>query len=149
MVKVVIKRRVKRTKPIRIHSNKEFILKTKPIVINYIPRKGPEFLTLNQLFKKIGLIPTEEQEMIFARMNDSQKKKLLDMLISLEERNLKVSNSDLSNLINEILIAGNGQGGLTILGSNASGPRRGSISSHTLEHNACRKRIQKGKASGN
>lgn len=39
MVKVRIKKRVKKRKPIKVLSNKEFVFKRRPIVINYIPPK--------------------------------------------------------------------------------------------------------------
>ena len=42
MVKIKIRRRVKRRKPIKILNNREFVFKRRPIVINYIPQEKPQ-----------------------------------------------------------------------------------------------------------
>ncbi len=42
MVKVRIKKRVKKRKPIKVLNNKEFVFKRRPIVINYIPQEKEE-----------------------------------------------------------------------------------------------------------
>lgn len=115
MVKVIVKRRVNKTKPVKIIGNKEFILKSKPIVINYIPKKNPEFSTLSQLFKKFGLVPTSEQERLIAHMTEIQKDTLSKLLKSFGEKKGSVTSEDLSDFISEALLSGRQQGGPTLI----------------------------------
>ena len=106
MVKVIVKRRVRKLKPLKVISSKELILQRRPITINYIPKKNVEPVTLSQIFKKLHIEPSEMQEKTIAKMSEVQKAMLFEMLKSLDRKNRKVSREDLSNLMNKILLAG-------------------------------------------
>ncbi|MGC9310745.1 MAG: type II/IV secretion system ATPase subunit [Candidatus Aenigmatarchaeota archaeon] len=121
MAKVVIKRRVRKTKPIKIESHKEFLLRRSPIVINYMPRKLDEASTVEQLLKRLGIEPTAEQKKTLAKMTGVQKALLMELLREAAKKGKPLSPLDLSNLINDVLLTGRPGAGFGMGGAGGFG----------------------------
>jgi flagellar protein FlaI len=108
MTRVIIKKRVKQRKPIKIINDAQFVLKRKPIIINYMPRRVEDATTLSQLLKKLGLEPTDDQKRVLAKMTDAQKAMLLELLKEFIKKNKSIDHMDLGNLINDVLLTSQG-----------------------------------------